>query len=161
MTRQGQPIPEAEVPSTNKSQSRTHAFARGQLWAATGTPVLPPRAQLPARFHTLTRARPTSPWLFTMTRGPHAACWLLQLGHPRTHLRTSQILGGRVTSTTTPPGSDASGETPPAKLSQARGQPFSSPPFRQPPARMDLPQPIRLEHPLSPVDTRRRPETYT
>jgi hypothetical protein len=117
---------------------------------------LPPRAQLPTCVHTLLRARPGMPnRLFAVACRPHAACQLPQLGHPRTHLRTSQILSCWVTSTT------ADQVTAPlAKHCQpschrpgARHLAASEPPLWQPPAGMDLPRPIRPEHPLSLVGT--------
>jgi len=101
--------------------------------------------------------------LFAVTRRPHVACQLPQLGHPRTHLRTSQILSCWVTSTTTKQVTTLLAEhcQPSCHRPGAPHLAIREPPFWQPPAGMDLPRPIRPEHPLSPVGTTCGPEIHT
>jgi hypothetical protein len=83
---------------------------------------LPPRAQLPTCFHALARARPTS--LPAIRCGMQATCCLSASAigtstNTPPHVPNSDPLGDKHHSR---PDDDASCETPPAKLSQARGQ---------------------------------------
>lgn len=92
--------------------------------AATGTPVLPPKAQLPTRFHARSNRSldPTTYRLFTGATEPHAARRLLQLSDPRAHQTTTQTPPLDATASRRAMSDAASCEASPTELSQARGR---------------------------------------
>lgn len=91
--------------------------------AATGTPALPPRAQLPTCFHARLRQTlgPSPVPAFAGAPEPHAAYRLLQQSVPRTHLRAVQTPSLNAAASCCAPGGDAPCGAPPTELPQARG----------------------------------------
>jgi hypothetical protein len=80
------------LPPTGPADQRPCFHSNVALRAATGTPVLPPWAQLPTCVHAPAgSARPERLASYSLvTLWPHAAYRFLQLGDPRAHLRAVQ-----------------------------------------------------------------------
>jgi hypothetical protein len=117
-------IHKPKAPSAGRSLHSAPRL-RAQLGsrAATGTPTLPPRAQLPACFHARLRRTlgPSPVPAFAGAPEPHAAYRLLQQSAPRTHLRAAQTPSLDAAASCCAPGGDAPCGAPPTELPQARG----------------------------------------
>lgn len=111
------------LPPTGPVGFRPRLHSNVRQRAATGTSVLPPRAQLPTCVHAPTgSARPERTASYSLsTLRPHAAYRFLQLGDPRAHPQVLQTpLTLRRTASLT--GSSVPRGPLPARFPQARGR---------------------------------------